>query len=219
MSGQEIVLRAEMKKMGREMVPSWSGNVEEWEDYTVRAGIYCRGTDSWKVGSRIANLIQCLEGKAWDAIINLSENERISLQQDLPAFLSFLKEQCLPTALPELGRRFREWQKFRRTRKETMRVYIKRYRLHMNRLETSMRIVDNGSKALDKLKRAIAVQRILLTSVKTPSVRSQASDKQASNRSFRTRTTQQSPSPPNSPPRAHPRNWTSRQRPEEKYRR
>ena len=53
MSGQEIVLRAEMKKMGREMVPSWSGNVEEWEDYIVRAGIYCRGVDNWKVSSRI----------------------------------------------------------------------------------------------------------------------------------------------------------------------
>ena len=78
MSGQELVLRAEMKKMGREMVPSWSGNVEEWEDYTVRAGIYCRGTDSWKVGSRIANLIQCLEGKAWDAIINLSEQSLVA---------------------------------------------------------------------------------------------------------------------------------------------
>ena len=131
MSGQELALRAEMKRMGGEMVPIWNGSLEDWEDYTVRAGIYCRGAEGWKVGSRIANLIQSLEGKAWDAIRNLSENERISLQHNLPAFLNFLKEQCLPTAIPELGRRFKEWQKFRRLRKETMRVYIKRYRLQM----------------------------------------------------------------------------------------
>ena len=218
MSGQELALRAEMKRMGGEMVPIWNGSLEDWEDYTVRAGIYCRGVEGWKVGSRIANLIQSLEGKAWDAIRNLSENERISLQQNLPAFLNFLKEQCLPTAIPELGRRFKEWQKFRRLRKETMRVYIKRYRLQMNRLEMSMRTVDNGSKALDKLRRTIAVQRMLLTAVKTPSVHSRNSQETpASNRSFRTRTTPaQSPSPPNSPPRGLPRNWTSRQRQEER---
>ena len=217
MAGQELAMRVDMKRMGGEMVPIWNGSLEDWEDYTVRAGIYCRGVDTWKVGSRIANLIQSLEGKAWDAIRNLSENERITLQQDLTTFLSFLKEQCLPTAIPELGRRFREWQKFRRTRKETMRVYIRRYRLHMNRLELSMRTVDNGSKALDKLRRTIAVQRMLLTDIKTPSVRSKGSHaSNVSNRSFRTRTTQQpSPSPPNSPPRAYPRNWTSRQRQED----
>ena len=169
------------------MVPIWNGGLEEWEDYTVRAGIYCRGAESWKTGSRIANLIQSLEGKAWDAIRNLSEVERVALQKDLQTFLSFLKEQCLPTAIPELGRRFREWQKFRRLRKETMRVYIRRYRLQLTRLETSMRIVDNGSKALDKLRRTIAVQRILLEPPKTPSIRSEQS--QSSLRSQRNQRT------------------------------
>ena len=152
MSGQDLAMRVDMKRVGRDMVPIWNGNLEDWEDYTVRSGIYCRGVEAWKVGSRIANLIQSLEGKAWDAIRNLSENERAHLQHDMPTFLNFLKEQCLPTAIPKLGHRFREWQKFRRLRKETMRVYIRRYRLHMNRLELSMRTVDTGSKALEKLK-------------------------------------------------------------------
>ena len=111
-----------MRKMGSEMIPVWSGALEEWEEYVVRSGIYCRGAEGWRVTTRIANLIQSLEGKAWDAIRNLSEPERVHLQSSLATFHAFLKEQCLPTAIPELGRRFKEWQKFRRLRKETMRV-------------------------------------------------------------------------------------------------
>jgi hypothetical protein len=49
-----------MKKMGGELVPVWSGEPEDWEDYQVRSGIYCRGVDKWKVGQRISNLFQRL---------------------------------------------------------------------------------------------------------------------------------------------------------------
>ena len=127
-----------MKKVGGELVPIWDGSPEEWEDYQVRSGIYCRGIDKWKIGQRISTLIQSLTGKAWDSIMNLSEKERENLQVDLESFHTYLKSSCLPTAIPELGRRFREWLKFRRFRKETMRTYIRRYRLQLNKLEGSM---------------------------------------------------------------------------------
>ena len=151
-----------MKKMGGELGPVGDGSPEDWEDYQVRSGIYCRGTDKWKIGQRISNLIQSLTGKAWDSIMNLSENERENLQVDLTSFHTYLNSSCLPTAIPELGRRFREWLKFRRFRTETMRTYIRRYHLNLNKLEGSMRIVDNGSPKLRKLQKAISLQKAIL---------------------------------------------------------
>ena len=144
------------------MVPVWDGSPEDWEDYQIRSGIYCRGVDKWKVGQRISNLIQSLTGKAWDSITNLSEPERENLQQDLPSFHAYLQQACLPTAIPELGRRFREWLKFKRFRKETMRTYIRRYRLGLNKLETSMRVVDGKIPRLEQLRKAIAVQKVIV---------------------------------------------------------
>ena len=78
------------------MVPVWDGSPEDWEDYQIRSGIYCRGVDKWKVGQRISNLIQSLTGKAWDSITNLSESERENLQQDLPSFHAYLQQASLP---------------------------------------------------------------------------------------------------------------------------
>ena len=158
----DTAFNTNMKKVGGELVPSWDGSPEEWEDYQVRSGIYCRGTDRWKIGQRISNLIQSLTGKAWDSIMNLSEKERENLQVDLESFHTYLKSSCLPTAIPELGRRFREWLKFRRVRKETMRTFIRRYHLQLNKLEGSMRLVDQRSPKLRKLQKAINLQKTIL---------------------------------------------------------
>ena len=144
-----------MLKLGGDWVPTWSGDLDDWEMYKIRAGIYVRGADQWKQGQRISNLVQVLEGKAWEAIENLSDNERDKIQESLVPFLAFLKEQCLPTAIPELGRRFREYFRFRRIRKESMRIYVKRYRLQLVKLENSMRAVDDGTSMLKKLQKAV----------------------------------------------------------------
>ena len=220
------------------MVPTWDGNVEEWETYTVRAGIYCRGVEAWKVGTRIANLIQNLTDKAWEAVFNLSEAERENLQSNLQNYLAFLKQQCLPTAIPELGRRFREWQKFRRLRKESMRIYVRRYRLQLNRLETSMRQVDDGETTLRKLQKAIKLHKQSMTlesflrasskgsksssslrSVRTPNQTKKPMPKSAQTpvtpKTSQTPRTPKTPKTPTSPKSPKPpyRNWTSRNAP------
>jgi hypothetical protein len=157
----QLALRAEssgkkgMLKLGGDWVPTWSGDLDDWETYKIRAGICVRGADQWKQSQRISNLVQVLEGKAWEAIENLSDNERDKIQESLVPFLAFLKEQCLPTAIPELGRRFREYLRFRRVRKESMRIYVKRYRLQLVKLENSMRAVDDGTTMLKKLQKAV----------------------------------------------------------------
>ena len=108
-----------LKKAGSDYIPVWDGSLEEWESYVVRCGIYVRGTEPHKVPSRIANLIQQIDpsSEPWKMIMNLSEDERIALQVNLKTFLDFLKDNCLPTALPELGRRFQECLKFCRNKK------------------------------------------------------------------------------------------------------
>ena len=152
-------MRVDMKRMGGEMVPIWNGGLEDWQDYTDRAGVYCRGVDTWKVGSRIANLIQCLEGKAWDAICNLSENgEYLFSKTYLPTYPSLKDNACLQLSQNSGG----DSGNGRNSKQETMRVHIRRCRLRMSSLELSMRTLDNGSQALDKLRRTIAVQRVLI---------------------------------------------------------
>ena len=143
-----------MMKLGGDWVPFWAGDLESWETYRIRSGIYCRGGDPNKLPQRINNLIQVLQGTAWDAIENLSEPEREKLQVNLETFHKFLKEQCLPTAIPELGRRFREYMKFRRSRKEPMQIYVKRCRLQLQKLEVRMRAIDSET-ALTKLRKLI----------------------------------------------------------------
>ena len=147
--------KVELKKVGGELVPSWDGTAEKFEEYQVRAQIYVNGGENWKQPQRISNLVQALQGTAWGVILNLSESERENLQKTFRSFIEFLKLSCTETAVPQLGRRFREWQKFRRLKGESMRVYCRRYRTQLGKLEASMRQVDNSGQKLQELKKHI----------------------------------------------------------------
>ena len=145
----------ELRKVGGEFVPSWDGNAERFEEYQVRAQIYVNGVESWRQPQRISNLVQALQGTAWGVILNLSESERENLQKTFRSYIDFLKLSCTETAVPQLGRRFREWQKFRRLKGESMRVYCRRYRTQLGKLETSMKQVENPGRKLQELTKHI----------------------------------------------------------------
>ena len=113
-----------LKKVAGELVPTWNGSPERFEEYKVRSQIYVNSVESWKQPQRVANLVQSLESSAWQIIMSISEEERSALQKDFGAFIRFLQEHCQETAVPELGRRFRDWQKFKRNKGESMRVCL-----------------------------------------------------------------------------------------------
>ena len=189
----------DLKKVGGDYIPVWDGTLENWEDYVVRCGVYTRGCEPWKVHTRVANLIQHLDetGKVWQMIRNLSEQERIALQSNIQTYLDFIKDNCLPTALPELGRRFREWLKFRRSKGETMRVYYKRFVQHLGKMEQCMQLVQDHPANIRKFNKMIKLRLIQMDKfgvrgsggsvtseatpmapfAKTPSVRSNQSKK------------------------------------------
>ena len=68
----------------------------------------------------------------------------------------------MPAVIPELGRRFREWLKFSRTRREGMRLYYKRYSQQLSKLETCIKAVQDTNKDYLKLKLAIRIARVQL---------------------------------------------------------
>ena len=72
--------------------------------------------------------------------------------------------------------------KFRRSRKEPMRIYVKRYRLQLQKLEVSMRAIDTGKTALTRL------QTLIREHLLKP--KSQSSSKASSIRSSKTAKTQ-----------------------------
>ena len=134
----------DLKKVSGELVPSWNGKPEKFEEYRVRSEVYVRGVEAWKAPLRLSNLIQALEDDAWRVVMTLSTEDREKIQSSYKGYIDFLKEHCQETAVPELGRRLREWQKFRRSKGESMRVYCKRYRTQLGKTENSMRLVENS---------------------------------------------------------------------------
>lgn len=40
--------KVELKKVGGELVPSWDGSAEKFEEYHVRSEIYVHGVEAWK---------------------------------------------------------------------------------------------------------------------------------------------------------------------------
>ena len=151
----------ELKKVGGELVPSWNGKPERFEEYKVRAGIYVKTAEPWKAPQRLGNLIQALEEDAWRVVMTLAEKDREQLMLTFDGFIKFLKDHCQETAVPELGRRLREWQKFRRTKGESMRVFCRRYRTQLGKLESSMRLVENSQSTMKVLNKHIKQQKKL----------------------------------------------------------
>ena len=148
----------------KKKVPSWDGTPEKWDTYVIKTGIFMKTQPEWKAPNLIAELMQRLEGRAWDLIEQISEEQQEKLV-NRKIFLQFLKESLLESAVPELGRFFRKWQGFKRQRRETMKLYVLRHRHVLGRLEKAMQSVDDGKELYDKVTKLVEGKKRVLSMV------------------------------------------------------
>ena len=96
-------------------VPTWNGEPEGWEDFIISVETFIKQKEPWKEGQQIARIINKFDkkGKPWRLLVSLSETERAKLVTK-EALLAYLKGNLLESAIPELGRHFRAWIKFKR---------------------------------------------------------------------------------------------------------
>ena len=140
-------------------VPVWDGSPENWETYQIKVGIFCRTEALWKQPQLIAKLINKLDGQAWRLI---EQTEEVSLEglNSKEVYLEFLKKNLLESAVPELGRLFRKWYAFKRTKRESMKLYVMRHRKVLRTLEKAMSQVEQTSDLKKKMEDLVQKERI-----------------------------------------------------------
>ena len=135
-------------------IPDWDGRPETWEDFRIRTTAYVRQADPWKEGQQISKIISNMganpNSKPWKLIQALSDEERDKLISK-SAFLEFLRLHLLESAIPELGRAFRNWIKIRRENKESMRLYTMRHRQVLSRMEKALNESKTSTEVESKL--------------------------------------------------------------------
>ena len=142
-----------MKERKDDFVPSWNGEPEAWEDFVISTETYLKTREPWKESQLIAQIISRFDkkGKPWRLLVSLSETERAKLVSK-DALLSYLKGNLLESAIPELGRHFRAWIKFKRETGESMRVFILRHRKTLNKMENSLNLAQTSTDLKSKLR-------------------------------------------------------------------
>ena len=97
--------------------------------------------------------------KPWKLIQALSDEERDKLVSK-SALLEFLRLHLLESAIPELGRAFRNWLKIRRENKESMRLYILRHRQVLSRMEKALNESKTSTDVENKLNSEVDTERL-----------------------------------------------------------
>ena len=143
-----------MERDKHESIPSWSGTPETFDTYKVQVKYFLKSKPSFQQSQQIAKLIRQLRGRAWELIEKLPETSKEKLEKSQEIFFNFLKKHLLEGELPELGRCFKNYLQLRRSRKESMQLYIMRNRGALEKLEKAMRIVE-GEELKDHLVEAI----------------------------------------------------------------
>ena len=142
------------KDNNRRKVPSWDGTPDAFDTYEVKLGIFLKTGPKWKESELISEAVSKLEGKAWQLIEQISEDERDKIDsKEVP--LTFLRKNLLEAAVTELGKMFRRWQVFKRIGKESMKLYIMRHRKMLSKLEKALGQVDDGKELTSKLRKSI----------------------------------------------------------------
>jgi hypothetical protein len=67
---------SDKRDVDRRKVPTWDGSPEAFETYEVKVGIFMKTQPRWKEPELVAELVSKLEGKAWQLIEQISEEER-----------------------------------------------------------------------------------------------------------------------------------------------
>ena len=134
-------------------VPTWNGEPDHWEDFVISLETFVKQREVWKEGQQIARIINRFDkkGKPWKLLVSLSEQERAKLTTK-DALISYLKGNLLESAIPELGRHFRNWIKFRRDNGESMRVFILRHRKTLNKMESTLNLAQASADLKMKLR-------------------------------------------------------------------
>ena len=134
-------------------VPTWNGEPDHWEDFVISLETFVKQREVWKEGQQIARIINRFDkkGKPWKLLVSLSEQERAKLTTK-DALISYLKGNLLESAIPELGRHFRNWIKFRRDNGESMRVFILRHRKTLNKMESTLNLAQASAELKMKLR-------------------------------------------------------------------
>lgn len=144
-----------------EVIPSWDGTPEDFDEYDSKTFWYVRGCKPWEQEQATSKLIMRLKGKAWDAVMAIPEHERGTMLNTRVALMHFLKKSLMESSIPEAGRHFREYLlKFRRQKNESMKLFCQRHKKQLLKLEATVKIINEGDESL-KLK--------ILTKVKNQS--------------------------------------------------
>ena len=146
-------------------VPTWDGDPGKWEEFVITTETFLKQVEPWKESQQIARIINHFDkrGKPWRLLISLSESERAKLTTKANLF-AYLKGNLLESAIPELGRHFRAWIKFKRDSGESMRVFILRHRQTLAKMEASLNQAQASADLKAKLRGFIDKAKLKLLS-------------------------------------------------------
>ena len=191
-------------------IPDWDGRPETWEDFRIRTTAYVRQADPWKEGQQISKIISKMganpNSKPWKLIQALSDEERDKLISK-SAFLEFLRLHLLESAIPELGRAFRNWIKIRRENKESMRLYTMRHRQVLSRMEKALNESKTSTEVESKLTLEVDKERLNILTRERNSMRTPQRSPAPSYTGESPQRSRRQPSGPNTPEPPRPRVW------------
>ena len=131
-------------------LPSWDGEPVKFEEFKHRVKWHILGTKHGDRSSVTARIAGALTGTAWQILADLPEDRKDEIVQagTCDLLLEFLKDSLMDSAVPEAGRHVREYlYKFRRSKAESMKLYVQRHSTLLNRLEKAMRLVEKDKKS------------------------------------------------------------------------
>ena len=136
-------------------IPAWDNRPETFDEHLIEVDIFVRGWDHWKEPQAIAKIFRELSGDSKKRLKALSETEREKVNSKA-AYKAFIRGHLLETAVPELGRAFRNWVKLRRQPKEGMRLYLQRHKQLLTRMQTTL--IESNIQSQLKLKKMIVIK-------------------------------------------------------------
>ena len=145
-----------------ERIPTWDGDEDGFDNYKERVFWHLRGVESWKKNLQIAKLAQNLKGSAWKRVANLAESEKDKLLSSPETYMQFLKNGLVRGPVAEAGALLlRYLLKFRRGQGESMKTFVDRHHVSLQKLETSLRVVMSSSaRPSERIQKAIASCRL-----------------------------------------------------------
>ena len=132
---------------------------ETFDEHLLEVDIFVRGWDHWKEPQAIAKILGELSGDSKKLLKALSETEREKVNSKA-AYKAFIRGHLLETAVPELGRAFRNWVKLRRQPKEGMRLYLQCRRQLLTRMQTTLNESNTQNQLKLKLMSVIKGQKL-----------------------------------------------------------